>query len=172
MLGGVCTCDFASESGRVETPARIYYKTEHKQLCLRWCSWNGGVFLLLWGGPWWHLPHGARMGSLRAPGNPGQAQAGTSATSRTALGRPCSLPALCRRRDWGQRAVFPLVDSGMTFRHLRPTEGCLQSCTATWVSVPSWGGVMSKNAECPPRPMWFLLVSQRFSYSLLLKPVP
>lgn len=63
MLGGVCTCDFASESGRVETPARIYYKTEHKQVCLWWCSWNGGVFPLLWGGPWWHLPHGARMGT-------------------------------------------------------------------------------------------------------------
>lgn len=59
------------------------------------------------------------------PVNPGQgqAQAVTSANSRTAVGHPCSPPTVCRRRDWGQRAVFPLMDSGMTFRHLRPMEG-------------------------------------------------
>lgn len=91
MLGGLCTCDFASESGRVETPARIYYKTEHKQVCLRWCSWNGGVFPLLWGGRGSTSPTGLVWDRRERLGTQGRRRQGP----QPPLGQPSGARAPC-----------------------------------------------------------------------------
>lgn len=125
-------------------------------------------------GPWSRvLLHGALTESVRKSVSQGQTRVATSARAQTALGPPLSLPAACRRRAWWQRAVLPPVDSGVTFWCLHPAGLYRRGvCRAAQPggSCIDWGE--SEDAVCPPRQMVILLVSQRFSYSLLLKLVP
>lgn len=147
----------------------IYYKAECKQIYPQWFYLNQGDFPFKEG--YWSLLLSEALNRIRVKFC--DTRASQTLRSTRMMAPLCylhPLPECVRRCAWWPVCCVPPVLSGI--------ECDLLSSSFCWSALR--GGVQPDGSvyrvggdmACPPQQMWMLSVSQRFSYSLLLKLVP
>lgn len=166
----VLTCNFSQDSVLRQTPVSIYYKAECKQIYPQWFYLNQGGFPFREGH--WSLLLNEALNRICVKFCDTRVSQVRSTRMMAPSGHctPClSVCSLCLVVV----CCVPPIESGIECDLLSPSFllVCIEGwCTARWICVQSGGE--TENMACPPQQMWMLSVSQRFSYSLLLKLVP